>query len=207
MPNRPFARFAGLNQRSGYLDQGASRGLSPRERSTGQGMCSTAYSVVPRSAQGLDRQVDLALDFTSTSARKSPSKRRSRARRSSSSRRRKRGHTHTCCAAVTAPTRAAAAVAAAPKPPQPLPSRPCQRCRKSLPPALTPPQPVLQRRHRRHAATAVTAPAHIPAAVAARSHAIAAVKPLPPTHAIDAAVPCSERGDGVHLGVGGAGAG
>jgi hypothetical protein len=76
-------------------------------------MCTTSYASVPRSAQHLDQQVDLALDFTSANDRISPSKRRSRARRSSSFRFRRCGGTHLNCAAAAALTHAAAAVAAA----------------------------------------------------------------------------------------------
>jgi hypothetical protein len=76
-------------------------------------MCTTSYASVPRSAQGLDQQVDLALDFASTNARKATSKRRPRARRSSSSRFRRCVGIHLYCAAAAALTHAAAAVAAA----------------------------------------------------------------------------------------------
>jgi hypothetical protein len=43
-------------------------------------MFTTLFAAVLRSARRLDQQVNLALNFTSTNARKSPSKRRSRAR-------------------------------------------------------------------------------------------------------------------------------
>jgi hypothetical protein len=93
----------------------AHRGASAHRRDrTGQCMCTSSYTSVPRSARGFDQQVDLArLDFKSTSARKLRPKRRSRAMRSRSFCRRSRGRTNPSRSTVAAATHTAAAVGAA----------------------------------------------------------------------------------------------